>query len=113
MRVAGSGIYRIILGAFPAIDLPKDSEGMMLGAREALLADLRLTPSSAEILDFGSGAKVAQSERTALRNHTKPGHLRLSGETGKAMLLGHRTDIRHPEENLHRGLRPGNAGDLL
>ena len=113
MRAVGSGIYRIILGTFPVIDLPP-SGGMVLGPREGILSDLRLTPLSAEILDFGAGERGAPDARTPLRNHSfNVERMRLSGEAGGAMLLGHRTDIRQPKEKPSGGLRPENAGGLF
>ena len=113
MRAGGFGIYRIILGTFPVIDLPRTGGRLLLGKREGLLADLRLAGPSAEILDFGAPNERTAEARIPLRNHSPaPERMRLSGEPGGAMLLGHRTDIGHRHERPSGGPEPENAGGL-
>jgi len=112
MRAGGFGIYRIILGTFPVIDLPRTGGRLVLGKREGLLADLRLAGPSAEILDFGAVNERTAGARLQLRNHyLAPERMRLSGETGGAMLLGHQTDIGHRHERPSGGPEQ-NAGGL-
>ena len=87
---------------------------MVLGPREGLAADLQLSSPSADILDFGAYDKAAFGARIPLKNHSpSPERLRLSKETGRAMLLGHRTDIQYREEKPSGGLEPQNAGGLF
>ena len=113
MMSDGFGIYRIILGTFPVIDLPRTGGRLILEKREGLLADLRLAGPSAEILDFGAGNEQTAGARLPLRNHSiAPGRMRLSGETGRAMLLGHQTGIGHRHERPSGGPEPENAGGL-
>lgn len=91
MGAIGSGIFRIILGSFPVIDLPGKNMDMMLGPRESLLRDLHLSGPATEMLDFGEVGTRPAGERRPLRNHfpcaAGPG---LAGDPGKAMLLGHK-----------------------
>ena len=113
MRAAGFRIYRIILGTFPVIDLPPTGGRLFLGRREGLLADMRLAGPSAEIVDFGGASREAAAARAPLRNHSlDPERMRLSGETGGALLLGRRTGQAHRPERLSGGPEPGNAGGL-
>jgi hypothetical protein len=114
MRAVGSRIYQIILGTFPVIDLPRAGGRMVLGPREGLAADLRLSSPSSEILDFGAYDEAASGAHIPLKNHSpSPERLRLSGETGRAMLLGHRNDIHYKEERPSGGPKPENAGGLF
>jgi hypothetical protein len=105
MRAIVSGIYRIILGGFPVIDLPGKNSGMLLGPRESLLRDLRLSSPATEILDFGENSARQAGERRPLRNHfpgaAGPG---LAGDPGRAMLLGHKDDslmLKHKDAQFH------------
>ena len=114
MRAAGFRFYRIILGTFPVIDLPRTGGRMVLGDRERLLADLRLAGPSTEILDFGASERAGCGVRLALKNHSlAPERMRLSGETGRAMLLGRRTEIRPRQDRPAGGPEPENAGGLF
>ena len=113
MRASGFRIYRIILGTFPVIDLPRTGGRMVLGEREGLLADLRLSGPSAEILDFGASERADFGARLPLKNHpVAPETPRRSGETGRAMLLGRRTETGHRPDKLPGGSESGNAGGL-
>ena len=113
MRAAGFRILRFILGTFPVIELPLVGERLVLGRKEGLMADMRLAGPSSEIVDFGALECNEARARAPLRNHSlAPERLRPCGESGRAMLLGHHTDIGRRQEMLPGGPGQGNAGGL-
>jgi len=99
MRAWGMGIYRIILGTIPIIDLPLTGGRLLLGEREGLLADLRLAGRSVEILDFRAEKDPASLARLPLKNHSlTPDKERLSADSGRGMLLGRKAAVRRPQK---------------
>jgi hypothetical protein len=112
MRTGGLGIYRILLGTIPVIDLPTSGGRLVLGERDSLLSDLKLAGRSIEIVEFGSRKDPPTPANAPLRNHSlSPVKMRLAPENGKGMLLGRETGALSLGE-VSGGPRQENAGGL-